>query len=184
MILILTAVILLTVGTIVLVFIGYHKVASAPELLLESIKDGASLSIGKIRQTATRDGKKQWSLEASSARYLENEKKVILKELSVTFFLKNQQEVYLKADQGVLQTDTNDIEFTGNVVITKDNYKMKAASLNYENSRRVIFSHDPVNISSDSAELSGNSISYDLNSNKIVMTGKVKAAIAENFTLQ
>ena len=47
------AVILVTVGTVVSVFIGYQKVSNVPDLLLDSIKDGANLSLGKIKQTAT-----------------------------------------------------------------------------------------------------------------------------------
>ena len=79
----LLTVILLAVGMIVSVFIGYRQVSNAPELLLSSIKEGANLSLGKIRQTATRDGKKEWSLEADSANYMEAENKVDLTNLSV-----------------------------------------------------------------------------------------------------
>jgi LPS export ABC transporter protein LptC len=181
--LILLAVILLTLSTIVAVFIGYRRVSNAPELLISSIKDGANLSIGKIRQTATRDGRKEWSLEANSAQYMETENKVILKELSVTFFLENGGEVYLEADQGTLQTETNDIEFSGNVVIKNKDYRMKTERLNYRHDRRVIFSNVPVHISGDSAELSADSVSYDLNVDKIVLTGQVEATLAETFTL-
>ena len=39
----LLTVILLTVGMIVSVFIGYRQVSNAPELLLSSIKEGANL---------------------------------------------------------------------------------------------------------------------------------------------
>ena len=181
--LILLAVILLTVGTIVVVFVGYRRISTAPEILLSSIKEGANLSIGKIRQTATRDGRKEWSLEANSAHYIETEKKAVLKDLTVTFFLENQGEVYLNAEQGTLKTDTNDIEFLGNVVIKNADYKMTANRLNYLHSQRLIFSNDPVHISGESAELQAESLSYDLNSNKIELTGEVEATISEEFAL-
>ena len=125
----LLAVILLAVGMIVSVFIGYRQVSNAPELLLSSIKEGANLSLGKIRQTATRDGKKEWSLEADSANYMEAENKVDLKNLSVIYYLEDNREVYLEADRGILQTDTNDIEFSGNVVIRNEPYQMKTEHL-------------------------------------------------------
>ena len=173
----------MTVGTIVVVFVGYRRISTAPEILLSSIKEGANLSIGKIRQTATRDGRKEWSLEANSAHYIETEKKAVLKDLTVTFFLENQGEVYLNAEQGTLKTDTNDIEFSGNVVIKNADYKMTANRLNYLHSQRLIFSNDPVHISGESAELQAESISYDLNSNKIELTGEVEATISEEFAL-
>lgn len=181
--LILLAIIIVTVGTIVAVFIGYRQISNTPELVIASIKEGVNLSIGKIHQTATRDGRKEWSLEASSADYLESDKKVILKELVVTFFLENGSEIHLQADRGTLQTDTNDIEFSGHVVVKNNDYRLQTERLNYQHHPRIIFSNAPVHISSDSAELSADSISYDLNDNKIVLSGKVETTIMERFAL-
>ena len=174
-------VILLAVGTVVAVFIGYRKISNAPELLLSSIKDGADLSLGKIRQTATRDGRKEWSLEAGSAHYMQNEKKAVLKDLAITYFLEDNQEVYLSADQGILNTETNDIEFAGNVVIRNEDYRLTTEQLSYEHKRRFIFTDDPVNISGDASEVSADAATFDLKVNKIVLTGTVKAAISRNF---
>ena len=178
---ILLIVILLAIGTVVTVFIGYRQVSNAPELLLSSIKDGANLSLGKIRQTATRDGKKEWSLEAGSAHYIENEKKAVLKDLFITYFLKDNKEVYLNADQGILNTETNDIEFSGNVVIRNEEYKLKTEKLDYQHERRFISTDVPVHISGDGADVTANSLTYDLNANKIVLTGNVVATISRNF---
>ena len=175
-------VILLAIGTIVTVFIGYRQVSNAPEMLLSSIKDGANLSLGKIRQTATRDGKKEWSLEAGSAHYIENENKAVLKDLFITYYLEENREVYLNADQGILNTDTNDIEFSGNVVIKNEDYRLSTNQLSYQHKRRFIFTDDPVHISGDAAELSAESLTYDLKANKIVLTGNVATLISRDFT--
>jgi len=178
---ILLLVILIAIGTVVAVFIGYQTVSNAPEMLLSSIKDGANLSLGKIRQTATRDGKKEWSLEAGSAHYMEDEKKAVLKDLFITYFLENNREVYLNADQGILNTGTNDIEFSGNVVIRNEDYRLTTEQLSYEHKRRFIFTEDPVNISGEGADLSADSATYDLEADKIVLTGNVATAISRNF---
>lgn len=178
---ILLIVILLAIGTVVTVFIGYRQVSNAPELLLSSIKDGANLSLGKIRQTATRDGKKEWSLEAGSASYIENENKAVLKDLFITYYLKDNKEVYLNADQGILNTETNDIEFSGNVVVRNEEYKLKTEKLDYQHERRFISSDVPVHILGDDADVTANSLTYDLNANKIVLTGNVVATISRNF---
>ena len=176
-------VILLAVGMIVSVFIGYRQVSNAPELLLSSIKEGANLSLGKIRQTATRDGKKEWSLEADSANYMEAENKVDLKNLSVIYFLEDNREVYLEADRGILQTDTNDIEFSGNVVIRNEAYQMKTEHLNYEHGRRIIICDQSIRISGQGAELTAESAKYDLNADKIVLKGNVVATIPRDFAV-
>ncbi len=174
-------VILLSVGMVVSVFIGYRQVSNAPEMLLSSIKEGANLSLGKIRQTATRDGKKEWSLEADSANYMEAENKVDLKNLSVVYFLEDNREVYLTADQGILQTDTNDIEFSGNVVIRNEEYRMKTEHLNYEHGQRIIICDQSIRILGQGAELTAESAKYDLTADKIVLEGNVVATIPRGF---
>lgn len=179
--LILLSVILLAVGTIVVVFVGYRQVSNTPELLLSSIQEGAKLSLGKIRQTATRDGKKEWSLEADSANYMEAENKVQLKNLSVTYFLKDKREVYLEADRGILQTVTNDIEFSGNVVLRSDEYRMNTEHLDYAHEKRFIFCNQSIRIWGEGAELTAESATYDLNSDKVVLKGNVVATISPDF---
>ena len=174
-------VILVSVGTVVSVVLGYRQVSNAPETLLTSIKEGANLSLGKIRQTATRDGKKEWSLEADSANYMEAENKVDLKNLSVVYFLKDNREVYLKADRGILQTDTNDIEFSGNVVVKNEAYQMNTEHLNYEHGRRIIICDQPIRIWGQGAELTAESAQYDLNADKIVLKRNVVATVPLDF---
>ncbi len=177
----LALVILVTIGTVAAVFIGYRRVATAPEQLLSSIKEGANLSLGKIRQTATRDGKKEWSLEAGSAHYVENEKKAVLKDLFITYFLKDNREIYLEAEEGILKTDTNDIEFSGNVVIRNEGYRLKTRRLSYEHERRLIFSNDPVKVSGEAVNLSARSLEFNLNLNTILLSGNVEASISRDL---
>ena len=178
---VLVLVMLVTIGIVAAVFIGYRRVVSAPEQLLSSIKEGANLSLGKIRQTATRDGKKEWSLEAGSAHYVENEKKAVLKDLSITYFLKDNREIYLEAEEGILQTDTNDIEFSGNVVIRNEEYQMKTEHLNYEHGRRIIICDQSIRIWGQGAEITAESAKYDLNADKIVLKRNVVATVPLDF---
>ena len=128
-------------------------------------------------------GNKEWSLEADSAHYIETENKVVLKNLFVTYFLEDNREVYLDADKGQLQTDTNDIEFSGHVVIRNEEYRLKTEHLNYKHSRRLISSDTPVKILGDASELTAAAMTYDLKTNEVVLTGDVVASISRNFTV-
>ena len=98
--LILVAIILIAVSIVIVVYMGYRRLSNVPDVLLSTIQDGADMSIGRIHQTATRDGKREWSLEASSANYTQTKKEVILKDLAVTFFLDDNSEVYLTGKNG------------------------------------------------------------------------------------
>ncbi|MBW2411634.1 MAG: LPS export ABC transporter periplasmic protein LptC [Deltaproteobacteria bacterium] len=180
---VLLSVVVIAVGIIIVVYMGYRRLSDAPQLLLETLQDGADMSIGKIHQTATRDGKREWSLEAESAHYMEDKKEVILKDLSVTFYLDNGDEVYLTAQRGVLNTGSNDIEVSGNVIIKKGTYRLTTEKLNYENKRRIIFTSSPILLTGKDARVSANSASLDLNTNTIRLKGSVESTISEKKPL-
>jgi len=75
------------------------------------------MAIDDIHQTATRDGKKEWQLDAATAHYLEGEKKIRLDRLTMTFFIDNQPPIYLSADSGTLETETRNVMVTGQISI-------------------------------------------------------------------
>lgn len=179
----LLATIVIALGAIIGIYIGFRQASGPPPSTPESVEPDATLSIGKIHQTATREGRKEWSLEADSAHYLDKTSEMVLRDLKVTFFLKDKSEIMLTADRGALKTDSNDIAVSGHVVLENEEYKLLAETLNYAHDRRVLYSKDPVTISSASAMLAADSISFDLNSKKLILQGRVETNIDKDFAL-
>lgn len=179
----LLAIILITLGGVVGIYIHFRQDIKTAESVPESIEPDATLSIGKIHQTASRKGRKEWSLEARSAHYIDKTKEMVLRDLSVIFFLKDNSEVTLAADRGILKTESNDISVSGNVVLNNKEYKLLTEKLNYAHEQRVLYSSTPVIITGASVKLVADSISFDLNTNKITMDGSVAATITKNFKL-
>lgn len=180
---VLLATILITLGGIIGIYIGFRQDPKIAESIPESAEPDATLSVGKIQQTATREGKKEWELEADSAHYISDLNQMVLKDLRVTFFLKDNSEVTLVAEQGILKTDTNDIEVSGNVMVNDNEYRLLTEKLNYAHKRRVLYSNLPVTISGASTQIVADSISFDLNSKKLTLEGSVEATIAKDFKL-
>ena len=179
----LLATILITLGGVIGVYISLRPDPKILESVPESVEPDATLSIGKIQHTATRAGKKEWRLEASSAHYLDKTKEMVLRDLTVVFFLEDNKEVTLKADRGTLHTESNDIAVTGNVVVDNKEYKLLTEKLNYAHAKRVLYSSAPVKITGATTQLAADSLSFDLNSNKITLEGSVEALIAKNLVL-
>ncbi len=179
----LVTIILVSLGAISAVFIGYRLILNKEGKFISFLNTKANISISKVYQTATRDGIKEWSLEAKSAYYINATKQANLHDVIVTFFLKDEGKVYLTADQGILKTDSNDIEVTGNVVVQNETYSLKTKKLNYEHTKRIIFSKVPVEIVGDSLNLTADSMSFDLNTNRILFEGRIKGSFSEIITL-
>lgn len=179
----LLSVIVITLTVVIVVFINYRRILIKPEKLISSLPEGANLSIGEIHQTATRNGIKEWSLDAASARYINAKKMVVLDDLSITFFLKDDREVYLTANKGILKTDSKDIEITGNVIVKNENSRLFTEKIQYKHGRRMLLSKVPVKITGSSYQLTADMLSFDLNTNKTVLKGRVDGSFSENFTL-
>ena len=179
----LSSLIFLTFGIIVFVFVQYRHILETSERPVFVDQNNANISVGRAHQTATRNGIKEWSLDAASADYLDKDSKAVFKDLSVTFYLKDETMVYITANQGILKTDSNDMEIYGNVVVRNNDYKLKCESLYYKHDRRIIFSKVPVNLKGNSFELVADSMSLDLNTDKALFEGKVKGTFSEQFTL-
>jgi LPS export ABC transporter protein LptC len=172
--------ILVGIGTI---FFTYRRLSEQPERLLSVIGENVNLSLGSIQHTATRDGIKEWTLEAESARLVETKKHMVLTGLSVVYFTKNNGEVYLTANEGILDTKSNDIEVTGNVVLINEPYELQTTKLNYEHKKQMIHADGHVRIISTTSYLGADAMSFDINTNEVQFTGNVEGIFAEKIKL-
>ena len=177
------AVIVLTVSFTVLAFLNYRRIADNPEELLSSIPGNANVTIGEIHQTATRDGMKEWVLRAASAQYIESKKQVMLEELNITFFLKDQQKIFMTAAHGILYSDSKNMEVTGDVVVKNADSRLITEQLLYDHQNRLLLTRTPVEIIGESYKMVADSMSMDLNTNKTILEGKVKGTFSETFSL-
>lgn len=176
-------VMLLAVGGIVGVYVGYRRAMEAPVDLIESIPDGTSLSIRNLRHTAIREGITEWQLVAETARFDQSRKTAVLEVLSVTFFVSDGDRILLTADRGKLRTDTNDIEISGNIVVRKGPFRLKTERLDYGHRQRVITSRTPVELAGRSMTLLADSMTYDLNTRKARFRGHVNGTIDQHLAL-
>jgi LPS export ABC transporter protein LptC len=183
----LLAFIVIALTAVIAAFINYRRILENPEKLISSLPGDANLdanlSIGKIHQTSTKNGVKEFTLDAASAYYTASKKKVVLNDLSVTFFLKNKQEVYLTANTGILETDSKDIEITGNVIVTNESSRLFTEKIQYKRGLHLLLSKVPVKIVGKSYQLTADRMSIDLNTNETVFEGRVEGAFSENFTI-
>lgn len=175
--------ILIIVGAVIIIFVTNRQEQKKQKQDILPNPDGATVSINKVRQTATKDGLKEWSLNAESVQYMDSKKKAVFNKLLVTFFLKEKKKVYLSADQGIVKTDSTDIEVIGNVILQNENYRLESEKLNYHHKKRIIFSKVPVKIISDAFNFVADSMSFDLNTNRTLLEGSVEGTFSENIDL-
>lgn len=168
---------------VVAVFMGYRRMLSSNAHHLSVSHGEAKMSINKFHQVSTRNGIKEWILDAGSARYIDPAKQAVLEDISAIFFLKNNRTASLSADNGVLQTESSDIEVTGNVVVKNRDFSLTTESLRYSHGERLIRSRVPVRMTGRQFHFTAESMSFDLRSNRTTLSGNVEGTIGEGFKL-
>lgn len=175
--------IFITFGAVIGIYIGFKPDPKIEDSISQSVDPDVTLSIGRIHQTATREGNKEWSLEANSAQLIEKNNQMVFKDLKVVFFLEDNSEINLTADQGILKIDSNDMEVSGHVVLQNQQYKLVTEELAYAHDRRVLHSNVPATIFSASMQMKAATMALDLNSNKLTLEGSVETTIDQDSAL-
>lgn len=176
----LTAFSLITTGIIAGIFIKNRYLNQDPVKLLTSLHQNASLAIGNVHQVSTRDGIREWILDAKSAHVVDESKQLMLEDVTVTYFLKTGKEVQLTASRGILKTETKDIEVTGQVVLTYTDYTLETEQMNYDHGRRILFSTTPVKIMGSTVDLTADTMKYDLTADQTWFQRNVEVLLREN----
>lgn len=179
----LVAIIAITLGVIAAMLIGYRHILNQEVDLLAVAAIKSNIAMGKVHHTATRDGIKEWMIDARTVRVISAQNQAVFQDPAITFFLKDNTKVYLTANRGILSTDSNDIEVSGNVVVKNEKYRLKTEILNYKHSKRILFSKVSVEIVSASSQLTADSMTHDLNLNETLFKGHIKGVFVENIIL-
>lgn len=145
------------------------------------IDSEASLILNSMQHTSTRNGIKEWTLEASSAKVLKNEAKAILMDISVLFFLKDGDEVVVTAKQGYINTKENDMHLFDNVIVRDGDAILKTDQLHYNKKSHIIYSTDHVTITNHDSALEADTLNIDLNKNTLLLKGNFIGVFAESF---
>ena len=175
----LLAAIFLIFGTIVWIYLRDRNHAPAGEDKPLFSFPKATLSIGKIKHTATKDGQTVWTLEAGSGQYVDENKKVIIKDLAIAFHMNDGTTALLKADEGILNSQTHDITINGNIVIENQGYRLKTEKINYNHDKRVVYSEAPITIENEVLYLTADRLELNLIENKAYLSGHVKGHLGE-----
>jgi LPS export ABC transporter protein LptC len=164
----------LTVAGIGFGLVSYLRLREEPQVLHSVLPEGTDVSLNRIHHVATRDGVTQWTLDAESALHEKADNKTVFKDILATFFLEDGNRALL--------TDTRDMEVWGDVVARSGQYELSTDELCYEHKTRTMFTKTPVVIKGNGMEVTGDSMTFDLQTEQVVVWGRVKA-VFESFTL-
>lgn len=144
----------------------------------------AALKLNILKQISKKNGITEWELTADSATLLNNEKKAVLIDVSVIFYTQDKKKVLLTSKEGVLNTKTHDMTFTGNVIVTYEGAVLRTDQLQYNKKEHIIFSNVRVRLDKQDSNIEADSMTSYLNTGTVILKGHVKGQFSENFKIE
>lgn len=165
------------VGSLCLVAIMTWRTLPPPQGEKAPVKEpaiAANLQLNRVKYTETREGIKEWELEAASVRYFEDENTLFFEQVKATFFGKNQETYVLVGKRGKINTQTKALEvFDGVKLDSSDGYQMQTQSLKYQAERRELMTSDPVEMSGPQLRVQGTGLIVELNRQRMKVLKQV-----------
>ncbi len=165
------------------VFIGYRRVTRRPQAVREHIQEQADMHLKTIRQTATRNGIREWHLEAASASLMESEETVLLTNPNIVFFMDDGDHVHLVAERGAVSTQSSHVQVSGKVDARTSRYRLQTDALDYDPESRQLRANSAVIITGQTFSLKAGKMSINLKTNITRFEDGVEGIISEDLQL-
>ena len=176
---------LIVIIIIIIGFFYFNKFLAKPIQFHDvKIDTKAALKLNVLKQISKKNGIKEWELKAASATLLKNEDKAVLIDVSVIFFTKDDKKVHLTSQKGILNTKTNDMVFSDNVVVTYETSILRTDKLHYNKKEHIIYSNTHVALEKEDSVIEADSMTTRLNENITILKGHVSGNFSENFDIQ
>jgi LPS export ABC transporter protein LptC len=165
-------------------FFFINRVIHDPLVITDlHIDSDAALKLNLMKQVSKKDGITEWELEASTATLIKEQDRAVLTDVNVVFYTTDNSRVFLTSDQGILNTQTHDMDFSGNVVVRHQTYTLKTDKLHYKKKPHIIHADTKVWLESSDSVMEADTMETRLAENKVILQGHVKGKFSEAFNL-
>lgn len=159
----------------------WFSLAPAPKKNTPSPKAevAADLKLDRVHYTETREGVKEWELEAASAVYFKEKNTIVLDKVRVVFYGKEQESYVLVGEKGKFNTETKVIEvYEGVKIDSSDGYHLRTGSLKYQSEQRELTTGDPVEMRGPDLQVNGVGMILELNGQRVKILGGVTTTLS------
>lgn len=156
--------------------VALRIIGTTTEEMVESLPRNVDFSLKQFSYSETRDGVTIWSLSADTASHTLESGKTSVDKIRMTFFDPKLGNLSLKSDLGEMDTREKTVAAQGDVrVESSRGYVLTTEALQYRDRDRAIFTDLPVRIASESLEVTGTGLHFDVASRSVSILSDVKA---------
>jgi len=167
---------LVVFSAITLLVIDFIK--TSPKTLLKVMADNVDLQVRNVIYTDVGQSGEKWEIKADTARYLKKENLALFDKVHVKL-VNNDGRIYLMTgDRAKLQTDTKNIEISGNVEIVSDRGdRFRTDTLRYNNAESTVHTDGAVTMEGGQMQIRGSGMTLNTKRGQLSIQSKVKGQI-------
>ena len=160
-------------------FVYRYLQQQKPEDLLDLLPANVDLALQNLHYTQSEDGKRSWSIDADRAEYQRENKLAKLDAVELQFYNAGEfGAVEIRADNGELFQETNQIDLWGDVVITTEHgEQLFIERLHYDDKQKQITSSVPVRILAAKGVLTGTGMEINIEQGQLLLKSRVRAML-------
>jgi LPS export ABC transporter protein LptC len=173
-------IIVLTVGivTATAVILFFESSKSSKNQLLNIMSDKVDLQVKNVHYTDVGASGMKWEINADNAKYVKNENLVLFDRIRVKLVMSDGRTLVMTGDKGKSNTETKDMEISGNVEITSDKGdRLTTDILRYSGAQQRIYTDSAVKMENSRMQVKGVGMSISLEDKDLALLSKVKANI-------
>jgi len=160
----------------VILFVESSK--SSKDQLLNILTDKVDLQVKNILYTDVGASGMKWEIKADSAKYVKNENLIFFDQIRVKLVMPDGRTLIMTGDKGKSNTETKDMEVSGNVEIISDKGdRLTTDILRYSGSEQRIYTDSAVKLENPRMQVKGVGLSFSLEDKDVALLSKVKANI-------
>ncbi|HUH66083.1 MAG TPA: LPS export ABC transporter periplasmic protein LptC [Syntrophales bacterium] len=155
-----------------------ERARSAKNQLLNIVSDKVDLEVRDVNYTDVGASGMKWEIKADSAKYLKNENLIVFDKIKVKLVMPDGRTLFLTGDKGKSNTETRDMEVSGNVEILSDKGdKLTTDVLKYSGAEQRMYTHSAVKLENSRMQVNGVGMSFSLEEKTVALLSKVRAII-------
>ena len=163
-------------AAIAILVVDLYKTSS--QTLLKVMADNVDLQVKDVIYTDVGQSGEKLEIRADTARYQKKENLAFFERVKVKLVTPEGKIFRMTGDRGKLQTDTKNIEITGNVEILSDRGdRLRADVLHYTHAKSVIHTDGAVTMWGDQMQIRGIGMTMSLKEGQLSLQSKVKGQI-------
>jgi len=145
---------------------------------LKILLDHTDLDVKDVLFTEVGESGEKWEVRAQRARYFRKEQKAVFDQADIRLILPEGRTFRISGDRGNMNTQSRNMELSGNVVVQSDNGdRFTTDRLQYTHVKKLVYTEYPILLENARMRISAVGMKLFLDRKEVALLKKVKAQV-------